>query len=138
MSIALPGLGQAYNKKIWKIPIIYAGFVGLGYFVKINNDDYKTYKNAYKDRLDGDESTVDPYVGIYSDNDLVTLKNYYRRNRDLSIIGIGVLYILNVLDASVDAHLFNFNVSDDLSIMVQPEYIPGPFAQTGINLKLRF
>ena len=138
MSAALPGLGQAYNKKYWKIPIIYAGFGTLGYFVKVNSDDYKIYKSAYKDRLDGDETTIDDYVGIYTDNDLATLKNYYRRNRDLALIGMGVFYILNIIDASVDAHLFYFNVSDDLSFMVQPAYMPGPYAQTGLNLTLRF
>jgi len=138
MSALLPGLGQSYNKKYWKIPIIYAGFAGLGYLVKTNNDDYKIYKDAYKFRLDGDESTVDSYVGIYSDNDLVTLKNFYRRNRDLSLIGMSVLYVLNIIDASVDAHLFYFNVSDDLTINVQPEYRPGPFANTAISFKVQF
>ncbi|MBL0341749.1 MAG: hypothetical protein IPP71_12895 [Bacteroidetes bacterium] len=67
LSAILPGAGQAYNHKYWKIPIIYAGFAGLGYLVKINNDDYKIYKEAYRFRLDGDESTTDSFVGIYSD-----------------------------------------------------------------------
>jgi len=137
-STVLPGLGQAYNKKYWKIPVIYAGFTGLSYLAIINNKDYITYKDAYRQRLDGDESTIDAYVDIYSDNDLVTLKNFYRRNRDLSIIGISVLYVLNIIDASVDAHLFNFNVNDDLSIFIQPQYQTGPFAASAISLKIRF
>jgi hypothetical protein len=138
MSAALPGLGQAYNKKYWKIPIIYAGFGVLGYFIKTNNEEYKVYKSAYKNRLDGDASTVDPYVGIYSDADLATLKNFYRRNRDLSIIGASILYILNMVDASVDAHLFYFDVSDNLSLNIQPEINPGPYTATGLSFKLRF
>lgn len=137
-SAVLPGAGQVYNKKYWKVPIIYAGFAGLGYFVKTNNDDYKIYKDAYRYRLDNDESTTDAFVGIYSDEDLVTLKNYYRRNRDLSLIGIGILYILNVVDASVDAHLFYFNVNDDLTMNVQPGYSSGLFAGPSLKMSINF
>lgn len=125
LSAILPGTGQAYNKKYWKIPIIYAGFAGLGYLAVTNNSDYKIYKDAYRLRLDGNESTVDDYVGIYSDEDLVTLKDYYKRNRDLSYICMGILYALNIIDASVDAHLFYFNVNDDLTMQVQPGYSGG-------------
>ncbi|HMT29821.1 MAG TPA: DUF5683 domain-containing protein [Bacteroidia bacterium] len=138
LSAALPGAGQFYNKKYWKIPVIYAGFAGLGYLVKTNHDDYKIYKDAYRLRLDMDENTVDDFVGVYSDEDLVTLKNYYRRNRDLSMIGIGLLYILNIIDASVDAHLFYFNVSDDLTLHVQPGYSGGYFAGPALNLSVNF
>ena len=137
-SAILPGAGQAYNKKYWKIPVVYAGFGVLGYFVKTNNDEYKIYKDAYKFRLDGDESTVDQFVGIYADQDLVTLKNFYRRNRDLSIIGMSVLYILNIIDASVDAHLFYFNVSDDLSLQVEPSIQHGFNTTPTIALRMRF
>ena len=110
----------------------------MGYFVKTNNDEYRTYKEAYKFRLDGDESTVDPFVGIYADQDLVTLKNFYRRNRDLSIIGMSVLYILNIIDASVDAHLFYFNVSDDLSLQVEPALHQGLQTTPAVALRMRF
>lgn len=137
-SAVLPGAGQAYNKKYWKIPVIYAGFGVLGYFVKTNNEEYKIYKEAYKFRLDGDESTVDQFVGIYADQDLVTLKNFYRRNRDLSIIGMSVLYILNIIDASVDAHLFHFNVSDDLSLQIEPALQHGFNTQPSLALRMRF
>lgn len=137
-SAILPGAGQAYNKKYWKIPIIYAGFTALTYFVVTNNQDYIIYKNAYKFRLDGDESTTDDFVGIYTDEDLVTLKNYYRRNRDLSVIGISLLYVLNIIDASVDAHLFYFNVSDELSLNVTPGYMPGQFAGPSLSLNFHF
>jgi len=138
MSALLPGAGQAYNKKYWKMPIIYAGFAGLGYLVKVNNDDYKTYKNAYSDRLDDDPATVDNYVDIYSDEDLVTLKDYYRRNRDLSAIGIGILYILNVLDAAVDAHLFYFSVNDELTMHVVPGYNLGAGNGPVVSLNFQF
>ncbi len=120
MSAILPGAGQAYNKKYWKIPVIYAGFAGLAYAISFNQKEYRNYRNAYDQRLDNDPATVDNYVGTYSDADLGTLKDFYRRNRDLSIIGTGVLYLLNIIDASVDAHLYDFNVNDDLSIKLAP------------------
>lgn len=138
LSTALPGAGQVYNKKYWKVPVIYAGFTVLGYFVVTNNKDYKLYKDSYKLRLDGKESTVDQFVGIYTDDDLATLKNFYRRNRDLSVIGMSLLYVLNIIDATVDAHLFHFNVSDELSMDLRPGYIPGKFNGPSLSLNLHF
>ncbi len=136
-SALLPGLGQAYNKKYWKIPIVYAIGGVMGYFIIDNNKQYNRYKSAYLTRLDGDETTVDAFAGTYTDEDLRLLKNYYRRNRDLSYIVAGMVYVLNIVDASVDAHLFNFNVSDDLSLKISPAVSPVPqnyFA--AINLRL--
>lgn len=137
MSAVLPGAGQAYNRKYWKIPVVYAGFGVLGYLVKFNNDEYKVYKEAYKLRLDGDETTVDAFTQVYADQDLATLKDYYRRNRDLSIIGMSLLYILNIIDASVDAHLFYFNVNDDLTMQWQPsiQFNHRPAATMGLVMK---
>jgi hypothetical protein len=124
LSTVLPGAGQIYNKKYWKAPVIYAGFAGLGYLVKFNNDRYQIYKDAFSARADENPETVDEFENVYSEQDLITLKNYYRRNRDLSIIGIGLIYVLNILDASVDAHLFYFNVSDNISMNIAPAGIP--------------
>ena len=138
MSAILPGAGQAYNKKYWKIPVIYAGFTALGYFVVTNNKDYIIYKDAYKYRMDENEATTDDFVGIYSAEDLVTLKNYYRRNRDLSVIGMSLLYVLNIIDASVDAHLFYFDVSDELSLNIAPGYMPGQFSGPALSFNLKF
>ena len=138
LSAVLPGAGQYYNKKYWKIPVIYAGFTALGYFVVTNNEDYKIYKKAYKYRLDGDESTSDEFVGIYTDEDLSTLKNYYRRNRDLSVIGMAILYVLNVVDASVDAHLFYFDVNEELSLRVSPGYNYGLVNGPTLGLNIQF
>ena len=75
-STALPGLGQAYNKKYWKIPIIYAGFAGLGYAFSVNQTKFVNYRNAYKYRIDGDITTTDEYIGVYSDDNLNTLQKY--------------------------------------------------------------
>lgn len=130
-SAVLPGLGQAYNKKYWKIPIIYAGFGGLAYGFAWNEKYYKKYHVALKIRYDGDTSTHDAYENRFSDNDLVTLKNYYRRYRDLCVIGMAALYTLNVLDAVVDAHLYYFDVSDNLSMRISPAIYPTRYGVAG-------
>lgn len=122
LSAAFPGLGQLYNKKYWKMPVIYVGFAALTYAVTFNNSRYKTYRNAYIKRNDGDPATIDPFVDIYSSQDLATLKNAYHRYRDLSVIGMAALYFLNIIDANVDAQLFTFDVSDDLSFNLSPYY----------------
>jgi len=119
MSTCLPGLGQVYNKKYWKIPIIYAGLGGAGYAIAWNNKKYQDFRKAYIARTDTLSSTVDPYPR-YSDANLLDLRNYYRHNLELSIIVVTAIYVLNIVDASVDAHLYDFNISDDLSMRVQP------------------
>jgi hypothetical protein len=124
MSACLPGLGQVYNKKYWKVPLIYAGFGTIGYFAITNGDKYKKFETAYIYRIDNDSTTNDNVFIGYSTEDIKIRKDYYRRNRDLSYI-IGVIwYILNIFDASVDAHLFYFNVNDDLSLNFKPATIP--------------
>jgi len=133
-SAILPGMGQAYNKKYWKIPIIYAGFGTIGYFIHWNNDNYKILKQAYSDLTDGDENTrsyEDLEASEYYDLDdptdynnfktgLSKQQSYYRRNRDLLIISMVGFYGLNIIDASVDAHLFDFDISEDLTFNWQP------------------
>jgi hypothetical protein len=132
-SAVLPGWGQAYNKKYWKIPIIYAGFGTIGYFIYWNNDNYKTYKLAYNDLTDGNPNEgshldlVPDWIDLDNPSDyesfrtaLIKSQDYYRRNRDLLIIGMVGFYGLNIIDASVDAHLFNFDISEDLSMNWQP------------------
>jgi hypothetical protein len=127
MSAALPGLGQVYNGKWWKVPIIYGGFGGLVYSSVFNDLKCQTYRDAYLLRLDDDPNTVDEFDGVYSDANLRELIDFYQRNRDLSLIFTGVLYALNIIDASVDAHLKDFDVSDDLSMKVRPSVQPmGP------------
>ncbi len=123
MSTCLPGLGQVYNKKYWKVPIIYAGFAAVGYGIVYYGDNYKKYHSAYINRIDGDTTTIDNLPYITTEN-LTIYKDFYRRNRDLCYI-VGVLwYVLNILDASVDAHLFYFNINEDLSLNVNPTSLP--------------
>jgi len=133
-SAILPGLGQAYNKKYWKIPIIYVGFGTIGYFIRWNNNYYNTYKLAYSDLAD-DDPVTDSYLDLdatqYYDlenptdynnfkSGLSKQQDYYRRNRDLLIISMAGFYGLNLIDASVDAHLFDFDISEDLTLNWQP------------------
>lgn len=141
MSTALPGLGQIYNKKYWKVPIIYVGFGALVYSFQVNQGKYVKYRDAYKYRIDGDATTIDNYIGIYSDDNLSALYQYYHRYRDLTVIGAAALYLLQIVDASVDAHLFTFNVSDDLSFHIHPTMMNVAELnqyKTGIGLTIKF
>jgi hypothetical protein len=122
MSAIIPGLGQFYNRKYWKPPVLYAGFAGFAYTLSIIQDKYKTYHTAYKYRVDNDTSTQDDYIGIYTDDNLKTLQARFHRTRDLLIVGISALYVMNIIDASVDAHLYYFDVTDDLSLKIQPHF----------------
>ena len=115
----MPGLGQIYNKKYWKIPIIYAGLLTSAYYINDNNVQYKLYKDAYLKRLDNNPYN-DDFVGEYSSGDLLILKDFYRRNREVSILCFVGTYIINVLDASVDAHLFDYDISEDISLQITP------------------
>lgn len=119
LSSTLPGLGQIYNKKYWKIPIIYAGLLTSAYYINNNNVQYKLYKDAYLKRLDNNPDN-DDFVGEYSSGDLLILKDFYRRNREVSILCFVGTYIINVLDASVDAHLFDYDISEDISLQIKP------------------
>lgn len=135
----LPGLGQAYNNKYWKIPVIYAGFGAMSYFFTINNSRYLKYKKALILRNDDDETTIDDYATQYPNQQtLIEYKDYYRRNRDLSVIGFALFYVLNIVDANVDANLFYFDVSDDLSMEWMPVAIPSSTFASGIGIKLKF
>ena len=122
LSSIIPGLGQVYNKKYWKVPLFYLVFAGLAYSINGNQIKYVKYRNAYKYRIDGDPLTVDAFP-LYSDDNLNTLQLYYNRYRNLSVIGVTLLYVINILDASVDAHMFTFDVGDDLSLHLNPTLI---------------
>ncbi len=134
-SAVLPGLGQIYNRKYWKVPLVYGGFATFGYFINFNNEQYVIYRQAYSDIIDNDPNTnsFTKLKGINQSllqpdriNNLTEAlrnqKDYWRRNRDLVVISTVAFYALNIIDASVDANFFNFDISDDLTI----NWIPGP------------
>ena len=118
-SALLPGAGQVYTKKYWKVPIIYAGLITSAYYFKENHDLYDLYKSTYLNRLDG--NTADNLD--YSNAGLITLTEYYRRNREISALLFTLTYVLNIVDASVSAHLFNYDVHEDISLHLQPIYM---------------
>lgn len=136
-SAILPGLGQAYNKDYWKIPIVYAAIgTSVGIYVH-NNNEYQRYRDAYKRRLAG--FSDDEFQGQLDNDRLLYAQKIFQRNRDLSmLISIG-FYILNILEANVSAHLKQFNVSDDLSL--SPEWFRDDLNYSnnlGLSLKFQF
>lgn len=142
-AMVLPGLGQAYNKKYWKIPIVYAGFGTIGYFISNNTKYFRQYKEAYIYASGGKVGPAPNEYGLkYTADQLSTMMDYYNRNVEVSYIALGLWYILTIVDADVDAHFFNYDVSEDLSLNLSPDivpsYYPGSFASSGISLKLKF
>lgn len=143
LSATLPGLGQAYNRAYWKIPIIYAGFGAVAYAVNFNNDNYQEMRRAYLAKVDGNPNTPDEYP-FYTDASLKRAMEYYRRNLELSYILGAALYLLNILDANVQAHLMDFDVSEDLSMSITPSTGPrsafaGPVSHLpSLTLTFRF
>ena len=124
-SAVVPGLGQAYNGKFWKIPIVYAA-LGTGIYFYFNNDkQYDRYRDAYKSRLAG--KTTDEFSDvngnpIVSTRGLIEGQRFYQRNKEISILVTIGFYALNIIDANVDAHLQQFNVSEDLSFKPAVDY----------------
>lgn len=128
-SAVLPGLGQVYNKKLWKVPVIYAGMGWFVYQAIDNGQEFNRYREGYKASLLGSDSLADPIlVGLgfpagTSGSRLRAGRDLFRRNRDLSIMAVGIIYVLQIVDANVDGHLFNFDVSNDLSARWNLNYI---------------
>ena len=113
-SAILPGLGQAYNKKYWKIPIVYGAMgVSLYYYIDSKNS-YNEYRDEYKRRLEGLGRTEE--FERYDDQTLINAQKFYQRNRDLSAFFVIGFYVLNIIDANVDAALIQFNVNENLSL----------------------
>jgi len=160
-SALVPGLGQIYNRKYWKLPILYGGLMGCAYAITWNNSNLSDYSQAYwgvlqENPLDEKELWQNFVTGIDRNDDeamkakakdatfrnqLKSKRDYFRRYRDMSIfIGVGV-YVLGILDAYVDAHLFDFDISPDLSMRVEPAITPGnsytPHSY-GINCSIKF
>jgi len=142
-SAVLPGLGQFYNKKYYKIPIIYGGFIGLGYEISFYNQKYINFKQAYYDLHDNNPLTKSyektfPYYDYSKTADFnnwsQTFLNgidFYRRYRDIFIISTVGFYLLNILDANVDAHFMDFDISNDLTINFEP-FIVDPMTNSAI------
>lgn len=152
MSASLPGLGQIYNGKWWKVPIIYAGFGGFGYLAYSNFRDYKTFLNAYKIKTGNWDDSKTPtetelnLAAAYQEGQLKTYKESYRHDFELYTIILVTWYALNIVDATVDGHLYSYDISDDLSLAVDPVFtLPetpnlafAGYRQTGLTLSFNF
>jgi hypothetical protein len=135
LALVLPGAGQIYNRKYWKLPIIYGGFIGCAYAMRWNNQMYLDYSQAYLDIMDDDPNTASYTQFLHLGNQINSsnIERYkevfrsrrdrYRRWRDLSFFVMLGVYALSVIDAYVDASLSTFDISDDLSLHVQPAII---------------
>lgn len=138
-SFLVPGMGQVYNKKFWKVPIVYTGVGTMIYFIGKNGRNYKRFRTAYRYQVDDDESTVaDPTLTANYQNDrLKDTRDLFRKRREQSYIGLIAVLALSSADAFVDAHLLQFNVSDDLSLRVEPKVMStfGQGLSYGVGLK---
>jgi len=135
-SAVFPGGGQFYNKAYWKLPLVYGTGAVLGYYLIDNNTKYQSFRNALLVRADNDPTTIDEYAdnpefpslnvsnGTTAETNIKYRRDYYRRNRDLTILlSIGA-YALQIAEAYVNAHLKEFDVSDNLTLRVQPNILP--------------
>ncbi len=137
----IPGGGQIYNRKAWKVPIIYAGLCGCGHFIYTFGKDMVSYKNEFINRRDGNTALLDPQLENTPTENLITLKNNAMRNMEIAIGVAAIVYALNMVDAMVDAHLYYFDVSDDLSLQWSPSMMPSIASNRlsyGVSLQLRF
>ena len=139
-SAIFPGMGQVYNKKYWKAPIVWGALATSMYFYLDNNSEYKRYRTAFKLREAGfqDEFTLDNGQVLISRNGLIGAQKTLRKNRDLSLLSTVLIYVLQIVEASVNAHLLQFNTSDDLSF--EPTFIPDPihFEAPKVGLTLTY
>jgi len=153
LAIAFPGAGQIYNRKYWKLPIVYGGFVGCAYALNWNNKMYKDYSQAYLDIMDDDPNTKS-YEDFLPLNSSISgqeerfkeifrkRKDLYRRQRDLSIFCFIGVYLLSVIDAYVDAELSDFDITKDIGLKIEPAFFNDGkshnFNSVGLQCSLRF
>lgn len=143
----IPSAGQAYNRKYWKMPIVYAGFGVTTYFAITNGNDYRLYRDAYDYKMEVKTDVSEKAkkeAARYTADNLITLRDYYRGNMELSWILTAAWYIVQIIDANVDAHFFYYDISDELTLHIEPqvntikEYTFGYGNNIGISLKLNF
>jgi len=165
LSVVFPGGGQIYNKKYWKLPIVYAGFGALIYSIKFNTDQHQRHYKGYMDFTDNipetnsylslksisslepkdydpvlHPDTYNPTLAKIVEDHLLRVIDYHKRNRDLFIILTGAWYLIQILDANVDASLMGYNVNDNLDLTLSPTLfnMPGMQSFTGLNLRFTF
>lgn len=141
-SAIFPGMGQAYNKKYWKVPIAWSMVAIPIYYYQLNNNEYKRFRRAFRARSNGfqDEFTNDLGESSVSVETLQRAQEQLRENRDLSLLTTVILYVLQIVEASVNAHLLQFNTDDNLTL--RPTFINNPVQietpKVGLTLKYNF
>jgi hypothetical protein len=142
LSLAIPGAGQIYNKKNWwwKVPIIYGGGGALAYALVFNQQEFIAYRDAYRFRIETDSDVNNnAKFDRYQTPTLLNIRESYRTARDQAMIGLVLLYALQIVDAAVEAHFFDFDIKDDLTLNIQPFYAPvAGVAAAGIQLNFKF
>lgn len=136
LSAVLPGAGQIYNKKYWKAGVVYAGLGVATYFMLDNRADLKEYKADISAMTDTNSTTIPQFHPGQSLQELIGNRDFHKRNRDYSIIAIAAIYLLNIADATVDAHLFEFNVDKNISGKIEPQF--GLSGYKGARLTFNF
>jgi hypothetical protein len=139
LSFALPGAGQAYNKRWWKLPLVYGAFAGMFYAIDFNQGLYRRFRDALQLNLAGEEHEFSETV-IDSPTALRGLRDQYDRNTQLSYIGTVLLYGIVAVEAFVDAHLLQFDIDEDLSMQIAPQVVPLPdeYGSAGVAVIIRF
>ena len=142
LSFVCPGAGQVFNGSYWKVPIVVAGMASMVYVIDWNQRGYNRFKTAYDLATDGDDSTIGEFPGT-SEEQLRSIRNAYRRNRDLAIIGTVAVYLVQVADAHIDAHMQAYDISDNLTMRIEPCITQSPSPSgisnnIGLNLTMNF
>lgn len=136
-SAVIPGLGQAYNGKYWKIPLVYGGLFFYGYLIYENNIQYQYFRRNLIAEIDSNPETIN-ITGREAEN-LRANRDRFRRFRDLDMILLSVTYFLQIIDAHIDAHLLYFRINPDFTVFVDPAIMPtNHLLPTGISIKLKF
>jgi hypothetical protein len=137
----IPGGGQIYNKKYWKVPIVYGLLDASCYFLTKYATDMMLYRREFINRRDGNTELLIPSLADIPDENILALKQTSQRNMEICIAATAIIYTLNFIDAMVDAHLYYFDVSDDLSLYWSPMVLPNPINTSpsyGVSLALSF
>lgn len=128
----IPGGGQIYNRRYWKLPIVYGGLGGFGYWAYVSRREFLCYRNAYKAVIDDDPTTVNTCDPTLSDDQLKLLRDKSLQNYEYAMVGLFAFYALTLVDALVDAHLMKFDISDDLSMQLRPSLQFNAFAPQAV------
>jgi hypothetical protein len=137
----IPGGGQIYNRKYWKVPVIYTLLGTSCYFLTNYASEMLLYRREFINRRDGNTELLIPALAQYPDENILALKQTAQRNMEICIGATAIIYTLNFIDALVDAHLYYFDVSDDLSLQWSPSVRPNPMNSSpsyGVSVVLSF